>query len=287
MTTAPTPAVARGAAQRGTVLLLSPHLDDAAFSAGATMAALADQGWRVVMATAFTRSVPDPQGFALACQLDKGLPAELDYMALRRAEDREAARLLGAEARWLDLLEAPHRGYGSAPALFGDLRADDWVEPALADAFATLLEQLRPELVLTCQGLGGHVDHRQVLRAAVRAAAPDRLAFWRDTPYVMRDPAAQPAPELPPQAGRELAVDAAAGLGRKVAASCAYASQVGFQFGGAEGCARALQALFTAERGERFAGAEGPLRVLGSALAAGWAETKAGIGREPATARPH
>jgi hypothetical protein len=56
-------------------------------------------GWEVTVATAFTRSVPDPQGFALACQLDKGLPPEVDYMALRRrrmrrpAPARRAARL--------------------------------------------------------------------------------------------------------------------------------------------------------------------------------------------------
>ena len=67
-----------------TALALSPHLDDAAFSAGGTLHALARAGWRVVVATVFTRSVPDPQGFALACQLDKGLDASVDYMALRR-----------------------------------------------------------------------------------------------------------------------------------------------------------------------------------------------------------
>ena len=39
----------------------------------------------VTVVTCFTRSVPDPQGFALACQLDKGLGPEVDYMALRRA----------------------------------------------------------------------------------------------------------------------------------------------------------------------------------------------------------
>ena len=51
-----------------------------------TLAALADAGHEVTVLTCFTRSVPDPTGFALACQLDKGLPAEADYMALRRAD---------------------------------------------------------------------------------------------------------------------------------------------------------------------------------------------------------
>ena len=70
-----------------TLLALSPHLDDAVFSAGATLFRAARRGWRVVVATIFTGNVAQPTGFALACQLDKGLAADVDYMALRRAED--------------------------------------------------------------------------------------------------------------------------------------------------------------------------------------------------------
>ncbi len=47
----------------------------------------------------------------------KASPPSADYMALRRAED--AARLrphLGAEPVWLDLPEAPHRGYTPPPS---------------------------------------------------------------------------------------------------------------------------------------------------------------------------
>ena len=68
-------------------LALSPHLDDAVFSCGGTLARLAGAGWRVVVATLFAASVPDPTGFALACQTDKGLAPDVDYLALRRDED--------------------------------------------------------------------------------------------------------------------------------------------------------------------------------------------------------
>ena len=94
-----------------TALLVSPHLDDAAFSCGGLAAMLARAGWRVVIATLFTRSVHPATGFALACQRDKGLADEVDYMALRRAEDVSAVACLGAEAWHGDLPEAPHRGY--------------------------------------------------------------------------------------------------------------------------------------------------------------------------------
>ena len=94
-----------------TALALSPHLDDAVFSCGGLLAALVDAGWDVTLATVFTATKLPASGFALACQIDKGLSPDVDYMALRRAEDREAAAILGiADVRHQDLAEAPHRG---------------------------------------------------------------------------------------------------------------------------------------------------------------------------------
>ena len=57
------------------VLAVSPHLDDAAFSAGATLATLIAHGHRVTLVTAFSASVSEPSDFALACQADLGVPA--------------------------------------------------------------------------------------------------------------------------------------------------------------------------------------------------------------------
>ena len=108
-----------------TVLALSPHLDDAAFSAGGTLARLARAGHAVTVATVFTESVSRPAGFALRCQTDKGLAPDADYMAIRRAEDLAACARLGAEALHLDLPEAPHRGYDSPEALFAGVHSAD------------------------------------------------------------------------------------------------------------------------------------------------------------------
>ena len=247
-----------------TALVLSPHLDDAAFSCGGLMAQLADAGWRSVMATAFTATVLPVTGFALACQLDKGLGPDVDYMALRREEDRAAAAILGvADLRWLDLPEAPHRGYESAAALFGAIREDDAAWRPLADKTAALLEELQPDLVLAPQGLGSHVDHRQMIRA-VRHAAPRRLAFYRDTPYALRGTNAVPDPLMPGL--RECAPGIAAGLERKVAASCAYGSQIGFQFGGPAELAAALREFAVREGqgrpAERFLASADALDLL-------------------------
>ena len=247
-----------------TALVLSPHLDDAAFSCGGSMALLADAGWRTVMATAFTATVLPVTGFALACQLDKGLEPGVDYMALRRAEDRAAAVILGvADLRWLGLPEAPHRGYASAAALFGAVRENDAAWRPLADTIAALLEELQPDLVLAPQGLGNHVDHRQMIRA-VRHLAPQHLAFYRDTPYALRD--TNEVSDLLMPGLRECAPGIAAGLERKIAASCAYRSQIGFQFGGPAQLAAALREFAVREGqgrpAERFLASPDALDLL-------------------------
>ena len=216
------------------VLAVSPHLDDAAFSVGATLAGLADAGHDVTVLTCFTAGVPEPTGFALACQTDKGLAPEVDYMALRRAEDTAAQQVLGARPVHLPLVEAPHRGYGSAPALFAGVLPGDLVWQDVL----THLSEHEADLWLAPQGRGGHVDHLQVVRAVVARDRP--TLWWRDAPYVLRQPDAAPSPDLPPGL-REVVLP---GVPERRADACAcYATQLGFQFGGEDGMRAALGAL--------------------------------------------
>ncbi len=231
---------------RPVAVALSPHLDDAVFSAGGTLARLAARGWHVVVATVFTRSVASPDGFALRCQLDKGLAADVDYMALRRDEDAAACRLIGAEPRWLDFAEAPHRGYEDATALFGDVRPDDDVGRSIRPALLRLLDALRPRLLLAPQAIGAHVDHVVAVDALRSLDRAEPCLAWHDFPYVSRDA----APKRPfahlfaAAAEHAVPID----LAGKRRACEAYASQLGFQFGGADGLAARLAATGGVER---------------------------------------
>ncbi|HYO34475.1 MAG TPA: PIG-L family deacetylase [Geodermatophilus sp.] len=213
------------------VVAVSPHLDDAAFSVGGTLAALADAGHEVTVVTCFTASVPDPQGFALACQLDKGLPADVDYLALRRDEDAAAMAVLGAAPLHLGLPEAPHRGYESAPDLFAGIHDGDEAWRAVRSALA----DVPGDLWLAPQALGSHADHLQVLRAVAGTGRP--VLWWRDSPYVLRDPGAAPGPDLP---GGLLPLELPQDLGRRADACARYATQLGFQFGGVDAMRAAL-----------------------------------------------
>ena len=226
-----------------TALALSPHLDDAAFSCGGTLARLARDGWRVVVATVFTASVADPRGFALACQTDKGLGPEVDYMALRRDEDASALQTLGAEPAWMPFREAPHRGYADAAALFAGVSPDDDIVATLAPALAEQVAAHRPDLVLAPQAIGGHADHVQLLRAMEAAGLGGPVLWWRDYPYTIRD-----ASPRQPFGQRMAALDAlgvtlTAGEAEAKRRACrAYTSQIGFQFGGADALDRKLAA---------------------------------------------
>lgn len=226
-----------------TLLAISPHLDDAAFSCGGTLAQRARQGWLVIVATCFTANVAHPAGFALACQLDKGLDPSVDYMALRRLEDQAACAALGAKAVHLPFLEAPHRGYESAPALFGRLHIDDDVQGKLEAALVELIDATCPDVVLGPLGLGSHVDHL-VVAAALGAIEPGvRLQRWEDWPYVDR----QGQDALRDRA--HIVVDLTdADIDNKITASTAYQSQIGFQFGSADVMASRLRS----RRHERF-----------------------------------
>lgn len=217
-----------------TALFLSPHLDDVAFSCGGTFARLADENWRAVLCTIFTKSVANPKGFALACQLDKGLPATVDYMNLRRAEDFRAAEILGAaEILHLDFAEAPHRGYESAPELFAGVKTGDGIWRAVAKKLDSLGELYQPELVFAPQGLGNHADHLQTIRAALAVFPPEKTFWYRDTPYAIRQPDAAESDLLPIEKTQTFC-DVESYLERKIRACAAYETQINFQFGGAE-----------------------------------------------------
>ena len=213
------------------LLAISPHLDDAVFSAGGTLAGHAVRGDEATILTCFAGNVDRPEGFALACQLDKGLGPEVDYMALRRAEDIAACAAIGARALHWDYLEAPHRGYHSARALFEARLPQDDVHEQLARDLHELLDNLRPDIVYAPYGIGSHVDHLAVRQAVEMAGC--QPVWWEDYPYALRE-------KQPPAAIRRRSLDAAQ-TARKLEAVMAYDSQLAFQFGSREKAAEALR----------------------------------------------
>jgi LmbE family N-acetylglucosaminyl deacetylase len=165
------------------VLVLSPHLDDAAFSLGPLLAQYAKSS-RFIVATAFSKSVNSYSSFALACQLDKGLSADEDYMAIRKKEDTVWAKAIGIEAIYGELPEAPHRGYNSAAELFGSLLPEIDLREHLFKWIEHLLRQHKPLALLSPLSIGNHVDHiliRETVERFNNAEVP--VYFYKDLPY--------------------------------------------------------------------------------------------------------
>ncbi len=217
------------------LVAVSPHLDDAAFSVGGALAAHMRDGGDVTVLTCFTGSVAHPTGFALACQLDKGLAADVDYMALRRTEDAAACAVIGAVAVHLPFLEAPHHGYSSVPELFCARRGDDARVARLAPMLAELLNGLAPDEIWGPLGIGDHVDHGIVREALRRTRRPHLL--WEDWPYLDRPgvaPPSEPVRRVPLDAGLRTA---------RLAMCAAYTTQIGYQFGSHETLSHRIAAI--------------------------------------------
>ena len=212
-----------------TLLAVSPHLDDAAFSCGHMLSWFGVHGERVIVATPFSASVVEPRGFALECQLDKGLDATIDYMALRRREDRDWATRQGFETVHGPFTEAPHRGYDHPAALFSEIPAGDNIA-GLDSWLRQLVADYSPTMVFGPLGAGDHVDHRQVRAALEKIGAA--TALWVDQPYAWkaRHTLRSKYWTLPPYV-KTLNVPRDRCAAAANAAS-AYTSQIEFQFGG-------------------------------------------------------
>ncbi|HIE39625.1 MAG TPA: GlcNAc-PI de-N-acetylase [Anaerolineales bacterium] len=172
-------------------IYLSPHLDDVALSCGGRIRLQVRAGVRVRVVTVFAGGLAGAlTPFAQALHHQWGLGR--DAPAARRAEDRAALALLGAEPTHWNLPECIYRSatdgaflYPTWEALWGPLHpADGPLLKELARRIGALPEAATLYVPL---GAGGHVDHRLVRRAAEAAARP--LLYYEEYPYA-EDPRA-------------------------------------------------------------------------------------------------
>ncbi len=202
------------------LVVLSPHLDDAALSVGGIVAAA---GSRALVVTVCTADAPaEITPFAESLHRAQGGAR----VAERRAEDRAAMARLGCDFIWADLPDAIYRGYASWPDLFGAPRADDPLRARLAEILSTLPAGAE---ILAPLAVGGHVDHRLV-RQVASARGFARLGFYEDFPYVAQDPHAL-AQVIGGLSARVVDLSATA-LAARVAAVAEYASQHAMLTGG-------------------------------------------------------
>jgi LmbE family N-acetylglucosaminyl deacetylase len=170
-------------------IYLSPHLDDAALSAGGLIYEQTQAGIPVEIWT-FMCGDPHLSEFSpFAQMLHKtwGFADASETVRERRIEDTNAANILGATALHFDFLDCIYRrdslGNWLYPeGVFGAIRAEDSDLPA--EIAAEITPRLRPDDMLVCQlSVGSHVDHVLVRHAAELLGRP--LIYDIDMPYFL------------------------------------------------------------------------------------------------------
>jgi LmbE family N-acetylglucosaminyl deacetylase len=188
---------AEGLAGPSIHLFFSPHYDDIALSAGATVALLADLGRSPETVIVFG-SEPDSaqplSPFAEGLHRAWGLSAD-QVIARRHAEEDAAAAILGARTRVLPFRDAIYRGhvYLSDDDLFGAPAAAEEALPEAIVAASGFTQAPTNDVRLYAPlAVGRHVDHQLVFRAARELAARGwDVWFYEDTPYVLKPGALQ------------------------------------------------------------------------------------------------
>ncbi len=163
------------------ITVLSPHLDDAAFSLYLWLARWSSASLQLRVVNFFTVSSYAPRTPSTSPNV---------ISDIRKREDRQALSLIstGIGVECLDLLDAPLRlGIGVDRVCNPDAaRLQDGLD---ADALGGELRKYFAQgLVLAPLGLGNHIDHLAVREAAISASAYRKLGFYEDLPYAAWTP---------------------------------------------------------------------------------------------------
>ncbi|MGE5775762.1 MAG: PIG-L family deacetylase, partial [Chloroflexota bacterium] len=173
-------------------IYLSPHLDDAVFSAGGLIYDQAQSGMPVEIWT-FMAGFPEPDVSPLAQAIHRewGFSSAEETIRERREEDKNAATILGAKSLHLEFLDCIYRRAmsGREAWLYSEIFVPPHPEDALlpAQIAQTISARLQPDDVLVCQlAVGSHPDHVLVRQGAELLGR--NLLYDIDVPYILSHP---------------------------------------------------------------------------------------------------
>lgn len=236
-------------------IFVSPHYDDIALSAGGTAARLRQLGRTPHVAIVFGAEPEAGQVFTpFAADMHAGWGMAPDkVIASRRAEEADAAAILGTIPSFLPLHDAIYRGerYLGDPDLFGAVAADEVSLSAdLIEALPLATAEKASTRIYVPLGVGWHVDHQIAFRAGLELANDGwEVWFYEDLPYALKPGIRD---DRIARAGVRLAVTArvpvASRWEAKIGAIMAYPSQLAtiFSYVGAGSTREEIDALMRA-----------------------------------------
>jgi LmbE family N-acetylglucosaminyl deacetylase len=172
------------------VVILSPHLDDAALSCGGLLHAL--QGISTLVVTLCSGNPPR----LMSADGKHKVPARRGHVSpmVRRREDIAAMHSIRAEFVHLSFPDAIYRRSKESSKLIYRNERERWIAPHTDDSphieeltmlLRRLCLDLGPILLVSPMGIGDHVDHQITAKVALRLAeAGASLLFYEDFPYV-------------------------------------------------------------------------------------------------------
>lgn len=188
-------------------IFVSPHLDDAIFSAGAMIIKLRQLGYECTVLNVFSQAGKLPQTLSAKAFLGQigQSSAEVLY-EMRRKEDALALEEIGAKVIMMDKVEALWRKKKQPSAfsqIFGQMLPEllhiyptykfHIASGKIAPEDLASIPRLRAEIQSYCSkgavvfcplGIGGHIDHVIVRKACEGLSNP--VIYWSDIPYVVR-----------------------------------------------------------------------------------------------------
>ncbi len=239
-------------------IYLSPHLDDIALSSGGQVYMQSTGGSSVLIVTVMAGDPPDQAKSDFIEALHNRWRLQVDVAAMRRAEDAEACRILGADYLHLGVPDCIYRShaqtnevlYNSNEDIFGSIHPS---ELELADAISERLRRLPPHKRLVAPlGVGNHVDH-QITRLAAERLNNGELLYYEEYPYVLLPDALEAVTDVADDHWQPTIIPlSAAALEAKIKAVAAYESQLSSFFRDQDDMAEAVRQYSQSIGGERL-----------------------------------
>lgn len=251
-----------------TILVLSPHLDDAILSCGGWMAQAVEAGGQVTVYNLFCARYQGPLSpAALELHASWGNPA--DITALRAAEDQQALSVIGAEGMYSDVRDLIYRqdadGEWLYPAMNDIMGLRNPLDDALVEHYfekVTTLFSVEEVEIYAPLGIGGHIDHLLAFDTGMRLQERGyAVRFYEDLPYALNADWLEKRLETVSREEAQVKLFSLENLEKKLKALGAYASQIPSLFGDESKMRESLTAQAVRMSGRMVMGGEKVWRI--------------------------
>lgn len=186
--------------QSNSIVFVSPHFDDAVFSAGGFMTELAKNGNKIIVVNVFTSCGDAKNSFSAKQYLRKcNYISAHELYKQRTVEDAAVLSMLGVKSINLGLVDALWRkkaapklkGIAEIELLYptyrihvsrGKIHKDDASVQVVTSELKKIIARNKVNMVVGPRGIGNHVDHI-VTREAILNTGFKNILFWDDYPY--------------------------------------------------------------------------------------------------------